>query len=61
MVEDEGRGRPPGRRVGVAEVRALASRGLGTAEIARCLGIGEADVWRLLQAGDCMGRPPVEE
>ncbi|HEY0834907.1 MAG TPA: hypothetical protein VGE72_13440 [Azospirillum sp.] len=45
----------------MAEVRALASRGLGTAEIARCLGIGEADVWRLLQAGDCMGRPPVEE
>jgi len=49
------------RRAGVAEVRALAGQGLAAAEIARRLGIGEADVWRLLQAGDCMGRAKDEE
>lgn len=49
------------RRIGVAEVRALAGQGLAAAEIAHRLGIGEADVWRLLQAGDCMGRAKGEE
>lgn len=61
MVRDEGKRGPSRRRPGVAEVRALAGQGLGAAEIARRLGIGEADVWRLLQAGDCMGRAPEDE
>jgi DNA invertase Pin-like site-specific DNA recombinase len=42
------KGRPPS--IDAEKVRALKAEGVGPAEIARCLGIGRASVYRLLSA-----------
>jgi DNA invertase Pin-like site-specific DNA recombinase len=45
------KGRAPTARVKAAEIRQLAAEGVGKAEIARRLGLGERSIYRMLAAG----------
>jgi DNA invertase Pin-like site-specific DNA recombinase len=49
-VEGKYKGRKPTARAKEAEIRWLKSEGLGATEIARCLNIGRASVYRVLEA-----------
>jgi DNA invertase Pin-like site-specific DNA recombinase len=44
------KGRAPTARAKAAEIRTLAAEGVGKAEIARRLGVGEGSVYRMLAA-----------